>query len=191
MTEEERQQILNNDDGSCVVIREPVKLTAYDKKLAALRDLEAKRERLLAVPDPTDADRRMLVSLGPLIEDAQKCFDDEKKRGIDDAWRRRRAIDDWRAGEGNDEYKASRRTVRAKPNADLSGWTADEKEQRKKEQRSDNNWIKRQQAKGWAEAQIQAGLVIRAEKRKVEREADRKAVDDRAEMEQLPTFGEF
>ncbi len=85
--------------------------------------------------------------------EAQHAYDadpsESAQNNLEVAWRRqcealqasddetvqeRDRIDVWRAGEGREFYNASRRTVRASPNADLSGMTAEEKAAHEREQ---------------------------------------------------------
>jgi hypothetical protein len=138
-----------------------VKLTPYDKKRIALRDLEAKRDAITAKGDLTNEDR-------PLIEKAQALFDREGQRAKDDVYRKRRAIDEWRGGEGREEYNAGRRD-RPEPNADLSGLTPEQKKQRKQDQTNDSRWGNRKRADGWPEPRIQAQLAARIRHREAER----------------------
>jgi hypothetical protein len=187
-------QQIENDDDTCVVIREPVKLTEYDKRRAELRALQDKQEQLLAVPELTPEDRQRLAMLDRQIPEAQKRFDVEAKRGLDDIWRKWRGIQDWRAqsaATGDDKYNKTRRKKRANPNAKLSGWSPEEKTQRKRDQSSDNNWITRRQEWGWLEEQILTALVARIDAREVIRGSVRPPVIDAPTMEQNPNFGKF
>lgn len=146
-----------NDDDSYVFEPAIIKLTHYDRRLKKLRDLQEKREVLLEKPDH----ERQRATLDYMIQDAQKQFDKEKKRSIDDAWRRRRDIDDWRSREGRELRNASRRKVRSKPNEDLSHLTAEQKAEHKRGQRADANFIKRRTEEGMSKADIQVALELR------------------------------
>lgn len=176
---------------------EPTRPTPYDKRFTELRKLQSKRDAISGTGDLSDDDQRRLVVLAWLIEKAQKRFDIEIERGKDDEWRRRRNIDEWRAGIGQSEYNTSRRTVRIFPNASLSQMSPDEKLQYEKDRRSDANWLKRRRDKGMTEATIVAAYRERLAKRKQERElgltvlqeAEGGADDDG--LRNLPGFGVF
>lgn len=150
-----------NDDDSYVFEPAIIKLTPFDRRLKELRELQEKREVLLEKPDH----ERQLATLDYMIQVAQKRFDKETKRGSDDAWRRRRDIDDWRSREGRELRNASRRKVRSKPNEDLSHLSAEQKEERKRGQRADANFIKRRMEEGMSDAEIQIALALRQQER--------------------------
>ncbi|MBL4917443.1 hypothetical protein [Szabonella alba] len=183
-------QAEDDDEGP---IYEPVKLTPYDRRRNELRELEAKRDAILAQDEITDKDRQRLVVLAPLIERAQQRFDREGERARDDTFRLRRGIDDWRADEGREEYNAKRRKVRLHPNYKLSVLTPDEKKEYERDRRSDANWFKRLRDKGVSEVEITAAYAIRLEEREKAREAQRaaNAEEDAAEAElrNHPNFG--
>lgn len=152
-------------------IYEPVKLTAYDRRRNELRELEAKRDAIQSKAELTPEDQTRLAVLAPLIDKAEARFEREGKRALDDTFRKRRGIDDWRAGTGRDEYNAKRRKVRQHENADLSEMTAAQKVQYERDRRSDANWFKRQRDKGMTEAVITAAYVERIRQREAERAA--------------------
>lgn len=85
-----------NDDDTYMVERAPIKLTPYDRRLKEFRDLSEKRNELASHPDS----QRRIAQLDLLIEQARKRLEIEKQRSTDDAWRRRRDIDDWRSRDG-------------------------------------------------------------------------------------------
>lgn len=151
-------------------IYEPVKLTAYDRRRNELRELEAKRDAIKSKAELTAEDQTRLAVLAPLIDKAQARFEREGKRALDDTYRKRRGIDDWRAGAGRDEYNAKRRD-RGEPNADLSELTPEQKKRRKQDQTNDTRWMKRCRVDDWPEARIQAELVMRIRQREAERAA--------------------
>lgn len=167
-----------------------VKLTPYDKRRAELRDLEAKRDAIQAKGELTGEDQTRLAVLTPLIDKAQARFDRETQRALDDVYRKRRGVDDWRAGEGREEYNAKRR-ARDEPNADLSGLTPEQKKQRKLDQTADSRWMKRCRVDGWPESRIQAELVTRIRQREADRAVKAQTSDDDAEMRSRPTYGMF
>ena len=178
----------SRDDDDEGPIFDPVRLTPYDRRRQELRDLEEKRDLILAKPQQTDDDAKRLVALGPLIQKAQERFDRESERAKDDKWRQRRAINEWRRDEGREEYNATRRKVRLFPNADLSGLTPEEKAQVERDRRSDANWFKRQRDKGVPEAAITAAYAIRLKEREAKRDAE--ASSD-AILRQHENFGMF
>lgn len=171
-------------------IWDEVKLTPYDKRRAELRDLEAKREAILSKSEQTAEDVSRLAVLAPLIDKAQARFDREGKRALDDTYRKRRGIDEWRAGEGREEYNAKRRD-RPEPNADLTALTPEQKKRRKQDQTNDGKFIKRCRADGWPEARIQAELVVRIREREAERAAEAQVDADETKMKSGPTYGMF
>lgn len=176
-----------DDDGP---IWEPVKLTPYDRRRIELRDLEAKRDAIQSKGALTSDDQRRLALLAPLIDKAQARFDREGERARDDTFRKRRGIDEWRAGAGREEYNAKRRT-RDTPNADLSDLTPEQKKRRKLDQVADNRWMKRCRNNGWPEQRIQAELMVRVRQREEER-AEKVAEDtEEAAMRDDPNFGMF
>lgn len=154
-----------NDDDTYVFEPAAIRLTPYDRRLKELRDLQDKREELLGYPDSP----RRIAELDYLIQKAQKRFDTEKKRSTDDEWRRRRDTDDWRSRDGRELRNASRRKVRSKPNENLSHLTSEQKEQRKRDQRSDANFIKRREQDGMPQDNIQAALLLRQQERGAKR----------------------
>lgn len=96
--------------------------TRYDRavfeRVAAQREYDA---------DPTELARKRLEDAIRLQSDALRASDDETIQERD-------RIDTWRAGEGRDVYNASRRQVRAGPNANLKTMTDEEKAAHKREQ---------------------------------------------------------
>ena len=172
---------LNNDD-SYVFERLPIRLTAYDRRLKELRELKQKREALLARPDSM----RRIAEVNLLIERAQAGLDAEVKRSSDDTWRRLRDIDDWRSRDGKELRNARRRKVRSKPNEDLSHLTPSEKEQHKRDQRADANFIKRRELDGMSAADINAALLQRQQERVAKRMAS-----DTHDLGTNPDYGVF
>lgn len=183
----ESQDEYEDEDGR---IWPRVKLTPYDKKRIALRDLEAKRDAITAKGDLTDEDHTRLAVLAPLIDKAQALFDREGQRAKDDVYRKRREIDEWRGGEGREEYNAGRRD-RPEPNADLSGFPTEQKKRRKQDQTNDSRWVNRRRADGWPEPRIQAELAARIRQREAGRIEQVQDDADEAEMRADPNFGKF
>jgi hypothetical protein len=181
-----------NDEDDCVVIRDPVKLTAYDRSRENLRSLETKRDALAALALPTPEDQKRLATIERQVENARKRFAEEAKRGLDDVWRKRRGIDEWRkTEEGKTQRNESRRRVRSKPNEDLSGMTPEQRKQHENDLDADNKWMKRQRKKSVPEAEILAALAERVEKRNSKRAAMNQAAGERTEMEQNEHYGKF
>jgi hypothetical protein len=179
----------DDDEGP---IWEPVKLTPFDRRRKELRELEAKRDAILAKQDKTDDDKRRLVVLAPLITKAQERFDREAKRGMDDLWRKRRGIDEWRESEaGREAYNSSRRKVRVTPNADLSQMTPEAKALHEKDMASDRVWRSRCRKAGWPENKIQAELVVRIRARDTKRNAQLQVDTDEAKMKANPNWAMF
>lgn len=171
-----------NDDDTYMVERAPIKLTPYDRRLKEFRDLSEKRNELASHPDS----QRRIAQLDLLIEQAQKRLEIEKERSTDDAWRRRRDIDDWRSRDGKDLRNASRRKVRSKPNEDLSHLTPSEKEQRKRDQRADANFIKRRELEGMSAADINTALLQRQQER-----VGKRMASDTHDLGTNPDYGIF
>lgn len=167
-----------------------VKLTPYDKRRAELRDLEAKRDAILSKSEQTAEDQKRLTVLGPLIDKAQARFDREGARALDDTYRKRRGIDEWRAGVGREEYNAKRRN-RPEPNADLSELTPEQKKRRKQDQTNDAKFVKRCRADGWPETRIQVELAVRIREREASRAGKVQDDADDAAMKANPLFGRF
>lgn len=162
------------------IILDEVRITRWDKASRKWRDLRAKRDAL-----PADTTARKVALLDEQIRIARQAI----KRAEGDVSRRQEEIDQWRADAGREEYNAKRRKVRQKPNTDLTDLTDAEKDQRKKDQRADGNWLKRQRSAGITEAQIQAKLVIRIQARDADRAAQALEEKQQIEMEALPNFG--
>lgn len=166
--------------GDYEVIRHEGALTPYDRAFVEVRRLEEER---LAVEPGSDAERQVIGDLAQ----AKGRLKLETKRSTDDTWRQRRTVDEWRRGIGRDEYNASRRKVRTRPNRMtpkdvLAAMTPEEREQHKKAKDADRKWIARQRRKGLTEEEIEAGLERRREERQAERAYD---------YARNPDFGRF
>ncbi|MGO7050596.1 hypothetical protein [Rhizobium leguminosarum] len=172
-----------NDDDAYAFIPATIKLTPYDRRLRELRSLREKRE--LAI---SSNDHRRMAELDYQIKKAEERLEEEKRRDADEKWRRLRDIDDWRSRNGRASRNAGRRKVRNKPNEDLSHMTPAQKEERKRDQRADANFIKRQEAKGVAASDIQVWLMLRQQERDRKRGA---AAEAECGMASNPTFGMF
>jgi len=173
-----------NDDDTYVFEPAVIKLTPYDRRRQELRALQDKRDELLLYPDS----QRRIAELDHQIKEAKERFEKEKGRSTDDDWRRLRDIDDWRSRDGKELRNASRRKVRSKPNEDLSHLTPEQKEERKRLQRADANFIKRQEQKGVSEADVQAALLVRQQQRDAKRSA---AAEVERQLATNPAYGMF
>lgn len=173
-----------DDDDTFVFEPAVVKLTPFDRRLRELRALRDKRDELSARPD----NQRRIAEIDFLIKKAEDRLEEEKRRGSDDEWRRMRDIDDWRSRDGRELRNASRRKVRSKPNEDLSHLTPDQKDQRKRDQRADANFIKRRTEEGSSVSDIEAALLVRQQKRDSERKASEEAEH---QLSENPAYGIF
>lgn len=174
-------QAPNPDDEDVII--EPVRQTRYDKARSRLRELEAKREAILAQSETCDEDKMRLLELSKNIRTAKERFDKASERAKIDIARRQESIDEWRKTDaGKAIYNASRRKVRDQPNNDLSHMQNDPVKlaQYRRDKRSDANWIKRRRDKGIPEQDIRAEYVLRLEERQRKRG-----------LEELPNFGLF
>lgn len=93
-----------------IIPNEPKYASRYDKLFSTRVALEKK----IAAADP--AKPHMLHIYIRLLENVEAKISVELERSTDDDWRKLYAIDEWRRGEGRDEYNASRRKVRPEPN---------------------------------------------------------------------------
>lgn len=96
--------------------------TRYDR--AVFLRCEAQRQYQ---GDPTEEARKHLDAAWRRQAEALQASDDETVQERD-------RIDTWRAGEGREAYNASRRTVRAMPNADLSSMSDEKRAAHAREQ---------------------------------------------------------
>lgn len=150
-------------DDPDIIFDEP-KLTRYDRAMLDLRKAEAARDALLELSSRTELQSRNLTILERQVAQAKTAME----RAQSDISRLQDSIDAYRkTPEGKEKRNASRRNVRAHGNADLSGLTAEQKEQHQKNMAADRKWRERQRKAGWTEEQIQAGLAAR----RIEREA--------------------
>lgn len=161
----------DSDGESYEVIYDTPRLTPYDRRFTELRSLQQKREDLLSNPVMSGRSQMRVAILTWQIGVANERFKIETARAVDEQWRTRRSIDEWRGGEGRDEYNASRRRVRAAPNTDTSNMTPEQKVQHGRDRRSDANWLKRCRDKGMPEEEVAAAFTERLEARKRERAA--------------------
>lgn len=173
-----------SDDDTFTFIPAQIRLTPYDRRLRELQDLEEKYEELSKHPN----NERRLAGLGYQVRKAKERFEEEKRRDADDGWRQRRNTDAWRAGEGREIRNASRRKVRSKPNEDLSHLSAEQKDERKRGQRADANFIKRRVEEGMSEADIQIALASRQQERTAKRATKSQVEQSLAEN---PAYGMF
>ncbi len=161
----------DGDETNYEIIRDPVRLTAYDRRRRDVRALEDQRDQVLAQPE-SEVRKKHLVSIEAKIALAQKRVKREHEKSLDDSWRRRQNIDAWRAGEGQPIYNSGRRKVRVKPNTErsvLAAMTEEERKQHDNDRKSDAKWLKRRKTEGMSEADIAAAYekrcLVRARER--------------------------
>ena len=140
-----------------IIEDEPVP-TPYDRARMAVRAVEA--ERAACVPETeeyAEATGRLIV--------ARLKLKLELDRDGDDEWRKRRRIDEHRAGEGREEYNTCRRKVRPEPNVRLTDMAAAERAAHENTLNADRVWKSKKRKAGWTEEKIKAGLEKRQMKR--------------------------
>lgn len=169
------------------IIFDEVRLTRYDVARAKLREAEAKRDAILAVPErDADAVRRLLV-----LERAIERHQNAVKRALTDHQQRLDEIDRYRANEGRTEYNAGRRVVRAKPNATVKSMTTDMQAQHKKDEGWKRKTLSRLRSSGLPEMQVQAELLVRFEARIALRTTKALVDTEESAMKNLPHYGQY
>jgi len=149
------------------LIEEPLPLpTKLDRKRAIWRDLEERRAALEAKECRTEIENKILAALPERIEKAKAAWGIQANLGDTPQDRQRHEIDVWRAGDGREEYNASRRTVRQQANSDLSQLSPEEKQDRAAEQRYISNTRARLEKQGLPESEIEARIQAGLEKRR-------------------------
>ena len=126
-------------------------LTPYDK--ARTRKTEAEVWRDVCEPGSDEYHRAMAD-----LAEANRALKVEVERATDDGWRKRRAIDIHRAGEGREEYNSSRRKVRPQPNARRQDMTPEERKNHDADMNAKRAWVSKKRKAGWAEDRIAAEL---------------------------------
>mgnify|MGYP005994327291 CR=1 FL=1 len=144
---------------------EPVQKTPYDRALEAKRSAEHARD--IAKPG-TDEYHAAMSELA----EKNRVFKLEQQRALDPTWRRRRETDAWRSGPGRDDYNASRRRVRDRPNKmteknALEAMTDEERHRHIRDQKADSATRRRARRKFGPEG---AGLTGEQLHEAVERE---------------------
>jgi hypothetical protein len=168
-----------------------LKLAPYDKRRNELNALTAERDLIRGLGETTETDRQRLNELVSLIVTAQERFEREGKRALDDTFRKHRGIDDWRSGDGQEEYNATRRKVRLQANAKFPDGSDEKKLQHEKDMASDRSWRSRCRKAGWPEVRIQAELAVRLRAREVNQAAKVEGDAEEAAMRSDPTYGTF
>ena len=123
------------------------------------------------------------AALKARLADVNRQLSTELERGVDETWRAREAVNEWRADAGRLDYNAARRMVRSEPNRPR---TDDAEERRKrlneskaasgrkrragateedKAAEADRKWASRQRVAGKSENEITEGLARRRAKR--------------------------
>lgn len=133
------------------IIEDEPHVTAYDRRREELRRAEA--ERNACEPDTPE----YAEAMGNLAT-AKRRLKTEIDRDGDDHWRELRRFDEWRAGEGREVRKASRRKVRSEPNKILKSMTADERAAHENMLNADRVYRSKKRKAGWTDDQIAAGL---------------------------------
>lgn len=139
-----------DDEPDVVRIDHAPILTPYDKARNAVAEAEVWRD--VQTPGTQEYHEAMAE-----LAEAQRKFKLEQERALDDVSRKYRAIDEWRAGEGNETYKASRRK-RPKPNARLKDMTPEQRMQHKADMNAKRVWVAKKRKAGWTDARIEAEL---------------------------------
>lgn len=142
----------------------PEPTSRYDKAFAEV----VRCERRLGDIDQEHPDYHKVMAD---LASAKAVRKEELRRGLDDTWRNRHEVDQWRSGEGREEYNASRRKVRDKANADLSGMTEEERDQHRRDQKRDSDIRCSLRAKGKSDAAIEMHLSKARKKRAAKRAA--------------------
>lgn len=130
--------------------------TPFDKARQRIEDAEI----LLAVAQPGSAEHHEALAD---LANANRLFKLEQGRATDDGWRKRRAIDEHRAGAGKVEYNAGRRKKRPKPNTMtpkdvLDAMTPEQRARHKLDQTAKRVWVHKKRKAGWTEERIEAEL---------------------------------
>lgn len=131
------------------VYDDPDPACRYGKAFARVRALEAELEG--SAPD----DRPRIEAD---LQEANSLFELEKERALNDRFRGFHLIDKWRAGEGREVYKRSRRKTRNAPNESLKDMTDEERAAHRRAQKADSKYRKAKVALGWTAEEIEAGL---------------------------------
>jgi hypothetical protein len=155
----------------------------YGKAFAKVRAIEAQLEDA----GPDDAPR-----ITADLREANAAWDVEKARAVDDRYRKFHRVDLWRAGEGRDEYNATRRK-RDLPNDHtpkevLGAMTPDERTQHDADMVAKRKWKSDRRKAGWAEDQIEAGLQGWWDKRELRR---RERLPTATPYSDVSGFGDF
>lgn len=139
-----------DDEPDVVRIDHAPILTPYDKARNAVAEAE------VWLDDQTPGTKEYHEAMAELAE-AKRRLKAEQGRATDDGWRKRRAIDEHRAGEGREEYNATRRK-RDKPNARLKDMTPEQRMQHEADMNAKRVWVAKKRKAGWTDARIEAEL---------------------------------
>lgn len=143
---------------TCDIIYDEVELTPYDRSRDAVR---------VATATLTGAAEGSALHAAATerLARAQAKFETEQARALDPKFRKLRAIDSFRKGDGRKAYNTANRLVRKNPNADLKNMSVEQRAVHRKARVADNVFTNRKRKAGWTPEQIEAGLQKRRDKR--------------------------
>ncbi|UWR59105.1 hypothetical protein [Phaeobacter inhibens] len=163
-------QPVDAGEETCEKVYDEPAQTAYDRARQKVLVAEA---LLDASEQGSDEWHEAMAALAA----AKQRFKTEQDRATDPTYRKRRATDEWRSGEGKPEYNASRRKVRSKPNVMtpkhvLEAMTPEEFAQHKLDKNAEKQWRYARRKAGWSEQKIEEKLPGWWAKRLVKRSCD-------------------
>lgn len=132
-------------------IDDALALTPYDKARQRLTDAEILRD--VAAPG-SDEYHEAMADMAAAKRDLKTAIE----RDADPVFRKRRDIDEHRAGPGREEYNDSRRKVRVTPNARRQDMTPEERLQHDKDMNAKRVWVSKKRKAGWSAERIEAEL---------------------------------
>lgn len=124
-------------------------VSRYEKCFTRVRALEAQLEN-------ANVDQQPEI-LNELLE-ANAAFDIEKGRALDDRYRKFHLVDNWRNGEGRDDYNKKRRNTRDTANTSLKDMSEVERAAHRLAQKADSKWKSAKVKAGWTKEQIIEGM---------------------------------
>lgn len=125
--------------------------TPYDKARQRLTDAEILRD--VAAPGSDEYHEAMAD-----LADAKRDVKTVIERDADPVFRKRRDIDEHRAGPGREEYNDSRRKVRDTPNARRRDMAPEERAQHDADMNAKRVWMSKKRKAGWSAERIEAEL---------------------------------
>lgn len=120
-----------DEDGGFIekIYHEPEQ-TLYDKARAKIKDAE---NRMAANAKLSPEWNRAIHELA----EGKRQLATALERDSDEGWRKRRRIDEWRAGDGREAYNASRRKIRTTANASRQSMSVEERKDHDREKAAD------------------------------------------------------